>query len=364
MSYRASTFIPVTSPAIWERALGHLPNPHALQSWAWGEFKSRWGWQMMPHLLTVAENKAEPLAAAMVLKRPLPRTPYCILYAPKGPLFDYTDRNLRQTVLAELEKLAKRERAIFIKVDPEIAHRYGGLDGTEERLSPTGMQTLRTLQERGWQFSDDQIQFRNTVEINVQATDDELLSAMKSKTRYNIRLAGRKGITVRQGTPADYPMLADMYAQTAERDGFTIRPLDYYLDAWQSFHQAGMGQALIAEYETQPIAAVYLVRYGNRVLYMYGASTNEERNRMPTYLLQWEAIVWAREQGCQIYDFWGAPNEFVEEDSMWGVWRFKRGFAGQVMYHLGAWDYTPRPLLYWAYTRIIPKYLEFLRSKQ
>ena len=359
--YRASTFKRERSKAAWNTALGRLPKPHALQSWVWAEFKSRWGWSMHPRLLTIAESSWEPLAAAMVLKRPIPRTPFCVLYVPKGPIFNTSDAGLRQTVLAELERIARNERAIFIKIDPDVVKswEYGEL----ERPSPIGSRFIKELKARGWRFSDDQIQFRNTVELDLTQSEEDLLAAMKQKTRYNIRLAGRKGITVRQGTVADLPLIGQMYAETAERDGFGIRPLDYYLDIWQAFMEAGMGQPLIAEYEETAVAALFLVRFGQRALYMYGASTNEERNRMPTYLLQWEAICWAKSHGCTIYDFWGAPDEFVETDRMWGVWRFKSGFNGTVVQHIGAWDYPVRPWLYKLYTQAIPRYLDWLRKK-
>lgn len=360
-NYRASTFKPVDSRVNWEAALGKLPNPHALQSWTWGDFKQRWGWQMQPYLLTIAESKWEPLAAAMVLKRPLPRTPFSILYVPKGPILNYNDKALRQTVLQELEKIARQQRAIFIKIDPEVVKSWGE---EAERPSPTGSQLIKDLRQRGWRFSPDQIQFRNTVELALDDDEDTILAAMKSKTRYNIRLAGRKEVVVQPVGPDAYPILAEMYAETAVRDDFTIRPIAYYLDAWRSFHDSGMGQAFLATYHDEPLAAVYIVKYGRRAIYMYGASTNNERNRMPTYLLQWAAMQWAKAQNCTIYDFWGAPNNFVEDDPLWGVWRFKSGFNGEVVRHIGAWDYPVRPLLYTLYTKAIPKYLDWLRNRK
>ncbi|MFQ5422008.1 MAG: lipid II:glycine glycyltransferase FemX, partial [Anaerolineae bacterium] len=130
-----------------------------------------------------------------------------------------------------------------------------------------------------------------------------------------------------------------------------------------AFYEAGMGQPLLAEFEGEPVAAVVLVKYGRHAIYMYGASTGKERNRMPNYLLQWEAIRWAKAQGCEVYDFWGAPDDFVETDRMWGVWRFKAGFNGQVVRTIGAWDYVARPALYWLYTVALPKYLDILRSR-
>ncbi|MEM7112577.1 MAG: peptidoglycan bridge formation glycyltransferase FemA/FemB family protein [Chloroflexota bacterium] len=361
MKSQGSTFKREPSPVVWTQALAKLPKNHALQSWAWAEFKSRWGWSMEPLLLTTGGNSWEPLAAAMVLKRKIPYTPFSILYVPKGPALDYNNIALRQQVLAELEKVAQRERAIFLKIDPDVVKSWG-LE--EERPSPVGSKFVKELKARGWRYSDDQIQFRNTVELYLEQPEEDLLAAMKQKTRYNIRLAGRKGITVRQATPDDFGAIGEMYKETAVRDGFGIRPLAYYLDAWQSFYDQGMAQPFLAEYEGTPIAAVIIVRFGNRAIYMYGASTNKERNRMPTYLLQWEAIRWAKAQGCEIYDFWGAPDNFVEEDRMWGVWRFKRGFNGEVVRHIGAWDFVKRPLLYWLYATAIPKYLDWLRSRK
>ena len=360
-TYRASTFKSEPSTIAWKQAVASLPKAHALQSDIWGDFKSRWGWTAHRLTLTVAESSWEPLAAAQVLKRQVPRLPYSVLYVPKGPVLDYNDGALRRQVLAELEKLARREKAILIKIDPEVI-RYWGVG--QERKSPVGAQFVRELEKRGWRFSAEQIQFRNSVELDLTRSEDDLLAAMKSKTRYNIRLAGRKGIVIRRGTPTDFSVIATMYQETALRDGFTIRPIEYYLDAWKSFYDAGMALPLLAEFEGDPLAAVLLVRFGNRVIYMYGASTNRERKRMPNYLLQWEAIRWAKAEGCTIYDFWGAPDEFDENDPLWGVWRFKDGFHGDVVWHIGAWDYPARPFWYYTYTKLLPRYLDFLRARQ
>ncbi len=359
--YRASTLKLERSPAAWQQALARLPYAHALQSWAWGQFKARWGWDALPLTLTVASNSWGPSAAALVLKRRLPRLPYCVLYVPKGPALDYHDVALRRQVLTKLEQLARRERAIFIKIDPEVVRSWG-LD--YERVSPLGAAVMRDLSGRGWLPSDEQIQFRNTVELPLEATEEQLLAAMKQKTRYNIRLAERKGVTVRPGGTADFPTIVEMYHETAARDGFTVRPSAYYLDGWTALFEAGMAQPLVAEVEGHAVAAVILVRFGDRAVYMYGASRSEARERMPNHLLQWEAIRWAQSQGCKVYDFWGAPDEFTEDDRMWGVWRFKAGFNGEVVRFIGAWDYPARPMLYRLYTQAIPRYLNFLRARR
>ena len=358
---RAATFKREESPATWDQALARLPYAHALQSWAWGQFKARWGWQALPLSLSVGGNGWEAIAAAHVLRRNLPRTPWCILYVPKGPALDYADVTLRRHVLAQLEALARRERAIFIKIDPEVVRNWG-LE--HERSSPLGAAVMRDLSARGWRPSAEQIQFRNTVELPLESSDEQLLAAMKPKTRYNIRLAERKGVVVRPGAAADLPTIAEMYQETGARVGFIVRPTPYYLDGWRALHDAGMAQPLIAEVDGRPVAAVILVRFADRVIYMYGASRNEARERMPNYLLQWEAVRWARAQGARVYDFWGAPDVFNETDRLWGVWRFKAGFNGEVVRFIGAWDYTPRPLLYRLYTQAIPRYLNILRARR
>lgn len=297
----------------------------------------------------------------MLLKRIIPRTGMSILYVPKGPLLDYKDPPLRRVVLAQLEQVARQERAIFVKIDPDVVQAWG-LD--DDRKSPIGAKFIEELKDRRWRFSQDQVQFRNTVELDLERDEETLLAMMKQKTRYNIRLAARKGVDIRMGTPKDFDLIAGLYGETAARDGFTIRSVDYYLDAWQTLYNGGMAQPFIAEYEDKPIGAIIVVHNGERALYMYGASTSKERKRMPNHLLQWEAIRWAKEVGCKIYDFWGAPNEFVAGDPLWGVWRFKAGFNGQVVRHIGAWDYPARPVFYWLFTAVIPKYLDFIRSRR
>ncbi len=295
-----------------------------------------------------------------MLRRRLRPLSFTILYVPKGPCLDAADAPSVERMLDALEALARRERALFVKIDPDLPLSCG-LD--EPVDSPPGVAFRDRLAARGWRFSADQIQFRNTVLLDLAPDEDALLAAMKQKTRYNIRLAARRGVTVRAGGPADFDLLAAMYAETAARDGFAIRPAAYYQDAWQTFADAGMGHLLLAEFDGRPLAAVFLVSDGERAIYMYGASTDEERQRMPNYLLQWEAIRWARAQGCTTYDFWGAPDTFDERDRLWGVWRFKAGFEGRVVRHLGAWDYAPRPLLYHLYAVLMPRYLDWLRAR-
>jgi lipid II:glycine glycyltransferase (peptidoglycan interpeptide bridge formation enzyme) len=238
------------------------------------------------------------------------------------------------------------------------------------------MQVLASLQARGWRFSDEQVQFRNTVIVDLTASEEALLARMKQKTRYNIRLAVRKGVRVRTGGREDFSMLYRMYAETSLRDGFVIRDEPYYRTVWEAFYpdgpstsQAEPGRSgpalepLIAEVEGEPVAAVMVFRFAGRAWYLYGMSGELHRERMPNYLLQWEAIRRAKAAGCTSYDLWGAPDHFDESDSMWGVYRFKEGLGGSVVRHLGAWDYPNRPLVYRLYTQTLPRLLGVMRRR-
>lgn len=335
--------------AEWNNALTRLPNPHLLQTWEWGSFKSRHGWHPTRHLW-VEGGTNRPRAAALVLTRHLSPLPVRVMYVPKGPALDYADSSLLGSILDDLEAIARRTRAAFIKIDPDV-----GIDTRPGRM------TRKTLEARGWHSSEEQVQFRNTVLLDITPNLDALLAGMKSKWRYNVRLAKRRGVTVRPGTHHDLPLLYDMYEHTAARGGFVIRPEAYYHDAWSSFIEAGLAQALIAEVEGEPAAMVVIYRFDRRAYYMYGASYSHHHDKMPNNLLQWEAIRWAKERGCTVYDMWGAPDELDESDPMWGVFRFKIGFGGELVERVGAWDYTSAPLIYWAYTVAIPRVLAAMR---
>lgn len=346
----------VTSAETWHAIQTRLPNPHPLQSWTWGAFKARWGWTSHP---TVWERDGIPVAAALVLKRKLPRTPYSLLYTPKGPNFDYADADLRDAILAQLETLAREHRALAVTIDPDVVQAWG----VAPQPDATGGAFVAALMQRGWRYSQQQVQFRNTCTLDLSPDEDALLAAFKSKTRYNIRLAARKGIVIRHGNSADFPIIAQMYTETAGRNEFAIRPKAYYLDLWQTLFDTSMAHPLIAEFDGKPVSAIIIVTYGDLALYMYGASTEQERQRMPNHLLQWEAIRWAKANGCKTYDFWGAPDVFEESDRMWGVWRFKSGFEPVVRRHIGAWDLPLRPTLYRLYNASVPRYLNYLRSR-
>ncbi len=381
----------------WNTLISQLPEPHFLQTNKWAQVKAKYGWQPMPF---VWHEGDEVVAAAMILKRALPIRGFAarlsVLYVPKGPLMDWENEALRERVLGDLQAFAKKQGAIFIKLDPDVVLGTGVPDeddfasGTKQspgndetaypegdtssqehaprRIRSVGEKWQEVLTKRGWRYSDDQIQFRNTVLIDLSPSEDDMLMHMKSKTRYNIRLAAKKGVTVRVGTPDDWTMLYKMYAETSVRDGFAIRDENYYRHVWQTFNQPETlnlptCEPLIADVDGEPVAAIVVFYFAKRAYYVYGMSTTNHRNKMPTYLLQWEAMIRAKERGCTVYDLWGAPETFDESDAMWGVFRFKEGLGGEVVRTLGAWDYAPNLFWYKLYTEVIPRVLDVMRSR-
>ena len=384
---------------LWNTLISNLPNPHFLQSYEWGQVKEKYGWEPI-YLAWDSQGKLKqdvslstfpfyPSAAALVLKRPILRRGFAarlsILYAPKGPLLDWTNEPLRNRVLNDLQDLARKEGAIFLKIDPDVVLGTGIPASPEDMTDHGGEAVMTVLQRRGWKVSSDQIQFKNTVLIDLSPSGEELLACMKQKTRYNIRLAQKKGVTLRIGTLDDFDMLYKMYAETSVRDGFVIRNEEYYKTVWQLFmanaqpstssqapttprgaslrNTIPYAEPIIAEVDHEPVAAIFVFYFAGRAYYVYGMSRNLHREKMPTYLLQWEAMKRAKSIGCTVYDLWGAPDVFNESDSMWGVYRFKEGLGGNIVRTLGAWDFAPNPFWYMLYAETIPRVLNLMRAR-
>jgi len=357
--------VDVKEAALWNQQIERLPGAHALQTWHWGQVKARFGWR--PHALLWRDDSGKVSAAALVLQRRISNDflsrRLSVMYAPRGPLLDWTNAALVRQVLEDLGDFARKKGAIFIKIDPDLPIGLGvpGEDGAES--DPCGQTVEKILKEHGWQFSGEQIQFRNTVMVDLCQDEVEILMRMKSKTRYNIRLAERRGVSIRVGNVQDIDLLYQMYAHTALRDDFVIRNKTYYETVWRVFFTAGLAEPLIAEVDGKAVGAVVLFRFAGRAWFIYGMSLDEHREKMFNYLLQWEAIRRAKAAGCFAYDMWGAPDVFKEDDPLWGVFRFKDGFGGQVVRTLGAWDFPARSLIYRLYNQILTAILGWMRKR-
>jgi lipid II:glycine glycyltransferase (peptidoglycan interpeptide bridge formation enzyme) len=348
-------FTIIDNQETWNTALGTLDGGHLLQSWQWGELKSKYGWK--PARILWNDDSQTPIAAAQLLFRTTTGN-LTIAYCPRGPILNWQDPVLYSRVLSDLADHASKHGAIFVKMDPEIP-----IDDDLEIEDQVSTNLLReSWLDLGWRESQEQIQFRNTFLLDLEADEETLLANMKQKTRYNVRLSARKGVVIHRGGLEDLDLLYQMYAETSIRDGFVIRDPAYYRDAWGSFIQEGLAQPLIAEVEDEPVAAIIIYRFGKAAYYLYGMSRALHRDKMPNHLLQWEAIRWAKEADCQVYDFWGAPDRIDPSDPMYGVYRFKEGFGAQFVQTIGAWDYSIKSLQYRLYKNLLPSILSVMRS--
>lgn len=380
---------PQIGPTQWNSAISRLYGAHVLQTWEWGKVKSQFGWQphflmwysdadqyklIINHIPDRLKHKAF-ISAALTLQRNIRIGGFAqkmgVIYVPKGPLLDWSDEPLRKQVLQDLREFSQKHSAIFIKIDPDLELGDGIPGSAESRETRLGIDIINELKAGGWQFSDEQIQFRNTVLINLELSEAELLANMKQKTRYNINLAMRKGVSIRPGTSKDFDMLYRMYAETSVRDGFVIRNVAYYREVWNTFTanqptvfaDQPIAEVLVAEVDDTPVAGAIIFRFARKAWYLYGMSGMAHRDKMPNYLLQWEAIKRSKAANCVTYDLWGAPDDFVESDPLWGVYRFKEGLGGSVHRYLGAWDLPTNRMLYRLYAKTLPGLMDIMRLR-
>ncbi len=320
--------MPEVSPAQWQQFISVHPEAHLLQTAEWGDLKSAFGWEVVRLVCNGS--------GAQVLFRRLPLG-FTVAYVPKlAPDMLASTPDLRR----ELDIACRRRHAVFLKIEPDA----WGSEGNSPPLAP------------GFRVSPFNIQPPRTLVVDLRGSEDGILARMKQKCRYNIRLAEKKGITVRPWD--DLAGFHQLMLVTGGRDDFGVHSAEYYRRAYDLFHPMQMCELLVAEFEGQPLAALMVFRHGRRAWYFYGASNDMERNRMPTYLLQWDAMRWARVLGCEEYDLWGVPDEDLQtleanfetrHEGLWGVYRFKRGFGGELRRAAQAIDYVYNPLLYRLY---------------
>ncbi|MDD4170909.1 MAG: peptidoglycan bridge formation glycyltransferase FemA/FemB family protein, partial [Syntrophomonas sp.] len=329
------------------------PKGHFLQTWEWGEVKRGMGWQPLPLVL---EEDGEIRAALLILKRrlPLPGMKKCIFYSPRGPVVDIESLELCQALFAGAERVARDHAAIFLKIDPDVPAGDSGF------MDILGLCKFKR-NETGLDFEGVQPAF--VFRLDITPSEVKLLENMHSKTRYNIKLAGRKGVTIRNA--ARKQDLRSFYAilqETAERDGFLIRGYEYFEMIWDQMVENGLARIFLAEFQGQIISATLALILGDKTWYLYGASSNEFRNVMPNYLIQWEMIRWAQSQGCKIYDFRGVSGDMDESNPLYGLYRFKKGFNGDLIEFVGDWDRVYSPTFYLVWTRVLPLYMKMVRG--
>lgn len=342
-----ATIVPAADRARFNAAVAASPFADVLQSWEWGDVKRASGWAALRVLVEAPDGSARA-ACSVLRKKPGPGVAP-LLYAPRGPVF--TGEEDLHALIEVVRDHA--EGAFMFKCDPPV-----------EPASPhaTALARAGLVEARSGAFGG--IQPTAVMVLDLVPDEDKILEGFKPKWRYNIRLAERKGVTVREGARTDVDGFYGLLLETARRDGFVVRGRTYFHTLWDTLEPAGMLKLFIAEYESSPIAGILCTMMGDRVVYNYGASSNEHRNAMPNHLLQWTAIRWAAAAGYSLYDFRGVSplrNGEPAEPHIAGLNRFKEGFGARYVEYAGPFDLPLRRGWYALWKHAAPPAMKALK---
>jgi peptidoglycan pentaglycine glycine transferase (the first glycine) len=328
----------------WNGFVGSAEAGNLLQSWEWGEIRARQRWK--PYRLAIEDRQGRLRAAASVLARRAPLLGN-LLYLPEGPVLDYDDGPALDAVTIALRRLGARVGAVAVKIDPHV--------------TPASARLHRALILRGYRighrrgrFEGTQPRHRVVVPLPPDGDADRLLASFHAKTRYNIRLAERRGVTVAE---VGRERLADFHRMlevTCARDGFAERSLAYFEQVWDGLAAADMIRLFFARHEGDDLAAALLTVIGREAVYAWGASANTKRNLMAPYAVQWAMMRFAMARGCTRYDMTGVPKDLREDAAGYGLYRFKRGFHDAVDTFQGEYDLPLRPVPYAAWLHAEP----------
>ena len=330
--------------ATYDAFVASHPQGGVLQSWAWGELRARQHWD--PVRLLARDAAGGVCGAALVLCRALP-VGGSLLYLPRGPVLDYRDDRTLDALCAALRRLGQRRHAVLCKIDPPV--------------TPPDPGVLRALTARGFVIGHRRGRFegmqpRYSVVVPLDGGADAVLARCHAKTRYNIRLAQRRGVVVRRGGRGDLATFHRLLDVTCARNGFAERRLPYFQEVWDALAPGGHLELYLASHEGEDIAAGILFRFGDKAVYAYGASADTHREVMAPYAVQWAMLRRAIACGCVSYDMTGVPRRLSPDQPGYGLYRFKRGFWPEVSVYAGEYDLPLQPALYRLWQVVEPAY--------
>jgi len=314
-----------------------------LQSAVWGEFKSRFDWKANAFLIDWFGNGEENTPLLVLSRRLLPG--FTFAYIPWGPQlplkFKEAEKQHAAAELAEKLKPFLARNTVFVRFD----FPWFFLDGDENFNNEAAL-----LKDAGFKIAAANVQPPDTVIIDLNASCDDILASMKSKWRYNIFLAQKKGVIVNVCTSQELGIFYNLLKETAQRDGIAVHGFNYYKTLFELYEKQKKDDLSIrlytASHEGEILAAIVVLFRRKDAVYLYGASSNNKRNLMAPYALQWKAIKDAKETGCMTYDLFGIPPDDNPNHPMAGLYRFKTGFGGQIIHRPGSWDYPYKKCLY------------------
>lgn len=325
------------------------PKGHFAQSVLWAKQKPMWQWEA---IVSRRDDGTIKGSMAVLIRKIIPGLPFTMMYACRGPVTDLDDRDTLVDLLDGAKKLAKKHHAYVIKIDPDVP---------SSETAYTAM-----LEEQGFVLTGggatfDAIQPQYVFRLNTQGkTAEELLAALPQSTRRKVRAGGKKGVTTEIRGKEAVPDFAKLMLETGVRDGFVTRDAGYFESMLDNLGEHA--RLYMAYFEGQAIAGTLAIWYGDKVWYLYGASSNEHRNLMPNYMLQWNMIEWAVEQGCRLYDFRGVPGQVGEDHPLYGLYKFKLGFGGDYVEFVGEMDMVLNRPVNWFINTAKPVFMK-LRQK-
>lgn len=302
---------------------------HPLQSWAWGQFRKNMGLDVVR--LGVFDGKKLIDGWQLTFHR-VPHTPWGVGYFPKGP-------TPTGEMVDTLRDLGKQKHAIFIQLEPNVlANNHKPL--TTNSLIPSHHPLFT----------------KYTFILDITRSEEDMLKAMHPKTRYNIRVAQKHGVEIREdNSPRAFSQYLRLTEETTSRQGFFAHNRQYHERMWEVLKRANIAHLFTATYKKEALAAWILFTWEKTIYYPYGASSRLHREVMAPNLMLWETMRWAKAHGYTSYDLWGAlgPSQTGQpdpNDPWYGFHRFKEGFAPNLVAFAGSYDLVVNPLLYPLYT--------------
>lgn len=299
---------------------------HVIQSWQWGEFRKSLGIPVIRYGLFEGNNLKQ---AFQISFHKIPLLQKTVGYLPKGP---FPDSEIAQA----LNKISKEQNCVFIKTEPDVEI------GAEGKIDSRFKKSLKPL------FA------KYNFVLDLSASEEELLKNMHQKTRYNIRVAQKKGVKIRIGEDAEYlKTYLGLYFDTTKRQGYYGHNEIYHTKVWETFSKSNQVKFVIAEYQKTPAVAWMLLIFNDTLYYPYGGSSHLYREVMASNLVAWEAIKLGKKLGLKYFDMWGALGPDANPKDPWfGFHRFKQGYGGRLVEYLGSFDLVSDRILYYAFNSI------------
>lgn len=310
-----------------------------MQSICWARVKTAWKSEVI-----VSRNDFGEIEGSMLVLIRTLSPGMTIMYCPRGAVLKSENAQVFEDLMKGVKILAKKYGAFMFKTDPPI------IEGDERKIA---YMMLHHFEHTPYKSEYDTIQRRYNYVLNIEKSEDELLNTFKSKCRYHIRLAQRHEVEVEILGKEGIAQFMEIHTQTGERKGFPVRSKEYIENLVDAF--SDKVRVILCRYKGEVVSGMVLSIYANRASYIFGASSENHRNVMPNYLMQWEAIKYAKAQGCTEYDFMAVPVNLDEKSSMYGVYRFKSGFSGEVMRYAGEFDFVfnkPKALVFKSMMRL------------